>query len=547
MKKQFLHIILFILPILIGFQVVNAQTFPHVYIMQNGSPSSKINIVFVGDGYRPSQMNKYISDVTATTREMFKIEPFKSLKNSFNVIAIKVPSNAEGAADSPNYLIDNYFGSTFNYGGIQRLLVATRSGRISSVINNSFPQSDQGIVIVNDSRYGGSGGHYAALSTHSSAPDLCVHELGHSYADLADEYWYRAQEKANQTADGNSSTNRWRKFIGREQVGIYRYESPGSNYYRPHQNCKMRYLSANFCLVCRSHIRKVTDGLVDVGQGPATPTSLKPKNIKETSFEITWSKVSDATSYDVQLWDEEGDTWVDKGSTSKNSFSFSGLTANGTEYTRVRATNADGSSSWTNHITVKLDNTNSGPPSEPTDLDSYNVNSTYFGIHWTTVDDATSYDIQLWNESKDRWENHGNTNSYYYYLYDLPSGSTQYVRIRSKNENGVSSYTDYITITLIASKASAYKKKVNLPSLEETKSEFILFPNPMTRELHIQGLASQDTGIVSIFSISGELILEEKFETKKLTIDVSTLKTGTYMVVIKHNNGSTITRKLIKE
>ncbi|KZS42796.1 hypothetical protein AWE51_15610 [Aquimarina aggregata] len=545
MKKQLLHIILLLFPLLFGSLVVKAQSFPYEYIIRNGAPSSKINLVFVGDGYLPSQMNRYISDVTSATNKMFQMEPFRSLKGNFNVIAVKVPSNSQGAASSPNNLINNYFGSTFNYSGIQRLLVATRSGRISSVINNSFPQSDQGIIIVNDSRYGGSGGAYATLSTNSAAPDLLVHELGHSYADLADEYWFRAQEKANQTSNGSSSTNRWRQFIGRAGVGIYRYESPGSNYYRPHQSCKMRYLSSNFCLVCQNHIRKVTNNLGGDGGGEtlAIPANLVAQNVGATSFGITWSSVSNASSYDIQLWN--GSDWINKGNTSTTSFSFSGLVPNGTEYARVRATNSTSASEWTSYVTVQLNGTDVATPARPTDLKSYNINPTYFGIYWTTVDEATSYDIQRWTGSE--WEFHGNTSSYYYYLNDLPAGSTQYVRVRSKNSVGTSDYTEYITVVLGSAGSSALRPEENLPNSKEVKNQIALFPNPVTRELHIQGPPDQNTGVISVFALSGELILEEKFNTDTLMLDVSVLQSGTFIVIVKYDDGSSIVKRFVKE
>jgi hypothetical protein len=74
------------------------------------------------------------------------------------VFAIKVPSNVSGAADNPNQLIDNYFGSTYNYSGIERLLVPVHSAQIVNVLASQLPESDQVILIVNDTRYGGSGG-----------------------------------------------------------------------------------------------------------------------------------------------------------------------------------------------------------------------------------------------------------------------------------------------------------------------------------------------------------------------------------------------------
>src|SRR5258708_7869266 len=82
-----------------------------------------------------------------------------------------------------------YFGSTFNYAGIDRLLVPVNSSHIYSVLANNFPQYDQVFVVVNSTKYGGSGGFAATASINSSSAEIAIHEMGHSFAALRDEYW----------------------------------------------------------------------------------------------------------------------------------------------------------------------------------------------------------------------------------------------------------------------------------------------------------------------------------------------------------------------
>lgn len=127
-------------------------------IIKNGNADSLINIVYLGDGYLPSQMDKYIADVIKINDELFNQSPYKEYKNYFNVFAIEAPSNVEGAATSISNPIDNYFGSTFGYAGIQRLLVPVKSSKVSSVLADNFPNYDQVIMVVNSNTYGGSGG-----------------------------------------------------------------------------------------------------------------------------------------------------------------------------------------------------------------------------------------------------------------------------------------------------------------------------------------------------------------------------------------------------
>ncbi len=228
------------------------QTFDVDTILYNGDVNKYINIVILGDGYTVGELNLFKTDAENNANALFTQVPFSNYKNYFNVFLIKVPSNVSGAAMDPNNLIDNYYGSTFWYAGIERLLVPTNYSRISSVLANNFPAYDQIVVLVNSSKYGGSGGWVATSSTHSSANEIVFHELGHSFSELADEYWagsQYAQEGINMTQETNLENLRWKNWYGDFGVGLYPHnESP--TWYRPHQDCKMRYLGVPFCAVC---------------------------------------------------------------------------------------------------------------------------------------------------------------------------------------------------------------------------------------------------------------------------------------------------------
>ncbi|HRE65373.1 MAG TPA: M64 family metallopeptidase [Cyclobacteriaceae bacterium] len=242
---------------------VSAQIFPVDTLLKNGPIEKQINLVFLSDGYQPDEMTKYISDVDYLVNAMFNQTPFKQYKSYFNVFAIKVPSNDSGATHPktssdgdcspvPQLTVNTYFGSTFDYGGIHRLLVPTKSGNIANVVSHNFPMYDQVFIVVNSPYYGGSGGNSATSSTHADSPEVSIHEIGHSFAGLADEYWAGsgyAAEKPNMTQTSNSTTVKWAPWVGTAGVSVYPYdESP--TWFRPHQNCKMRYLGYTFCSVC---------------------------------------------------------------------------------------------------------------------------------------------------------------------------------------------------------------------------------------------------------------------------------------------------------
>jgi hypothetical protein len=266
---------------------VLAQTFDVDTILYNGNINTHINIVILGDGYTVSELDLFITDATNNANALFTQVPFSNYKNYFNVFLIKVPSNVSGAAMDPNNLIDNYYGSTFWYAGIERLLVPTKNSRISSVLANNFPAYDHVLMLVNSSKYGGSGGWLATSSTNSSANEIVFHELGHSFSDLADEYWagpQYANEAINMTQETNIENLRWKNWHGEFGVGLYPHsESP--TWYRPHQNCKMRYLGVPFCAVCVEATIETVHQLVS----PLLSHNPVSTNIAEPTFPLEFN------------------------------------------------------------------------------------------------------------------------------------------------------------------------------------------------------------------------------------------------------------------
>lgn len=233
-----------------------AQNFPVEIIRYNDSPDKMVNLVLMGDGYTKDQQDKFINDVNTNIQGMMLQEPWKTYADRINVYAIKVVSNVAGAANRPTEPIDNYFGSSFNTADIDRLLYPTRINKVIGVLNSNTPFFDIGVIMVNDNRYGGGGGLFATFSTHPDAMDIMIHELGHTFTSLADEYWAGiqfARELANMTQNRDPESIRWKNFLGQSQVSIFPHaESP--TWFRPHQNCKMRFLLSDFCAVCMNEI-----------------------------------------------------------------------------------------------------------------------------------------------------------------------------------------------------------------------------------------------------------------------------------------------------
>jgi hypothetical protein len=245
-------------------QPVNLDT-----IQYNGDPAKFINLVFMGDGYRADELTDYRQHVEAFAEYFFGVSPFAEYRNYFNVFAIQVISEESGADHPatatdvsepvfPAANVNTHFNSSFDFGGIHRLLVPLNASATHMAIAQFFPQTDQRLMLVNIQEYGGSGGLNATSSINVSGYEIALHEVAHSFADLADEYYagdIYAAEKANMTQNTNPATVRWKNWIGTDQVGIYQHCCGGSSalWYRPHEACKMRYLGVEypFCPVCR--------------------------------------------------------------------------------------------------------------------------------------------------------------------------------------------------------------------------------------------------------------------------------------------------------
>ncbi|WP_452221891.1 M64 family metallopeptidase [Lacinutrix salivirga] len=261
-----MKLILNLLLIAIFSLSVTAQTFPVETIKDNGNSDNRINIVILGDGYQNSELDQFITDATSFSNSLFSQSPFLEYESYFNVYAIRVPSNESGAdhpgtaADEPSNPVpvsdvDTYFNSAFDSFNIHRLLTS-QYAPINTVLANNFPNYDEALVLVNSPYYGGSGGQFAVSSTGSNANEISIHEIGHSFGNLRDEYYAGdnyAQEGINMTQDNNPTTVKWKNWINTNGVGTYVHGSSGQSatWYRPHQNCKMRYLGAPFCAVCK--------------------------------------------------------------------------------------------------------------------------------------------------------------------------------------------------------------------------------------------------------------------------------------------------------
>jgi formylglycine-generating enzyme required for sulfatase activity len=267
--------------------------------VDNGPTSNRIDIVFVGDGYTAVEMVDYANHTDNILSLFMAEEPIAAYSTYFNIHRVDVISNESGV-DEPDLGIyrDTALDMTYNCSGIERLLCVDVSKAILAAGN--APDVDHTLALANSTRYGGAGypGSYLATlaGDNSSSVELALHEFGHSFANLADEYdyddgstytgpeptipnvsIYTAQEQLN-------LQTKWYRWLNESNVDTYEgayYEQYGI--YRPTYNSKMRSLNQPFEQINVERfiieIYKIVSPIDD-----ATPSSAMPLPCDTTFF-----------------------------------------------------------------------------------------------------------------------------------------------------------------------------------------------------------------------------------------------------------------------
>jgi IgA peptidase M64/peptidase M64-like protein len=160
-------------------------------VFESGPPAVKADLLILGDGYAASEMEKFHGDVKRLTDALFAIEPFKSHRGDFNVRAIDLPSPASGVTDPrTNTWRKTPLGLAYNAFDSERYMLTFEDVAVREAAAQA--PYDALILLSNSRKYGGGGifnlWNTAAVDSAESAY-LVVHEFGHSFAGLGDEYY----------------------------------------------------------------------------------------------------------------------------------------------------------------------------------------------------------------------------------------------------------------------------------------------------------------------------------------------------------------------
>ncbi|MGM9803771.1 MAG: M64 family metallopeptidase [Muribaculaceae bacterium] len=256
----------------------------YCYVHKGGSVERAIDVVILGEGYDQSERDLFYADAQATRDALFSHEPFKSRSSEFNIVAVFTPSEQSGMS-IPRLGIwrNTAFGSHFSTFYSDRYLTTSRVKSIHDAISGILYEHI--IILANTDEYGGGGiyNDYTLTTAHNPnfAP-VVVHEFGHSFGGLADEYQYGDPETYDLNVEPweqNITTlknfkSKWQDMttkgiaiptpdVDANKGLIGAFEGAGYNekgMYRPTDNCRMRTNKAPaFCPVCQRALNRIID------------------------------------------------------------------------------------------------------------------------------------------------------------------------------------------------------------------------------------------------------------------------------------------------
>ena len=261
---------------------------PHEYLLRSGDPKECIDIAIMAEGYTVDEMETFLRDARTACDEIFRYEPFASFEDRFNVVAVMSPSKqSDVSVPQDEAWRETALNSNFMTFYSPRYLTTNSVHAIHD--NLAGIPCEHLIILANTDTYGGGGIYNSYTLTTAHNPmfkPVVVHEFGHSFGALADEYFYDEPDHTENTYkldfepwEQNITSlvdfkSKWADMLDKRTplpteptderkrayaVGVYEgggYITKGM--YRPAVICRMRDNEATrFCPVCQRAIERI--------------------------------------------------------------------------------------------------------------------------------------------------------------------------------------------------------------------------------------------------------------------------------------------------
>ena len=239
------------------------------YLYQGGSPEDCIDVVIVPEGYTADEMELFYKDAGIAVNSLLSHEPFKTMQEKFNILAVELASK-DGSVSVPKEGVwtETALNSHFDTFYTERYLTTLRLRQLHDKL--AGVPYEHIIILANTDVYGGGGifnSYTLTTAHHKQFAPVVVHEFGHSFGGLADEYYYDDQyeqyyNSETEPWEPNLTTkvdfdSKWKDMM--PEAGLYEgggYMSKGV--WRGFSDCRMKTNSCpEFCPVCRRSLERI--------------------------------------------------------------------------------------------------------------------------------------------------------------------------------------------------------------------------------------------------------------------------------------------------
>ena len=243
------------------------------YLLKSGSPQDKIDVVIVAEGYTKAEMDTFYADAKKAMEALFRHEPFGKYRDAFNIVAVALESEESGVSvpgegEWKNTALKAHFNTFYMDRYLTTLRLKNMHDKLCGIPYEHI------VILANTDTYGGGGifnSYTLTTAHHPSFEPVVVHEFGHSFAGLADEYYYddmyvQYYYPHTEPWEQNITTlknfdSKWKDMLDAGQAQLLEgagYQSKGV--YRPAPDCRMHTNKADcFCPVCQRAISRIIE------------------------------------------------------------------------------------------------------------------------------------------------------------------------------------------------------------------------------------------------------------------------------------------------
>ena len=242
------------------------------FTLQQAADTTKcIHIAYVAEGYTALQLDQFLQDCRVANEALFSHEPFRSMRQRFNIVALLSASNdSDVSQPGKGVWLDTALDSHFDTFYSERYLTTLHLKKLHDVLAGA--PYEHIIVLANTAHYGGGGiynSYNLSYTRGSQFRPVVVHEFGHSFGGLADEYPYGDDDPMyfsdTEPWEPNLTTHpenpKWQDLINQGKASVIEgggYLSKGV--WRAQENCRMRTNEhPDFCPVCQQALTRLID------------------------------------------------------------------------------------------------------------------------------------------------------------------------------------------------------------------------------------------------------------------------------------------------